>query len=75
MMIKKSSYKAHVDISHIVSEVKKHGFYSSYCDNFAYGVSTQNELILMIKILAKSANLNVSFNVKESICIFEALTN
>ena len=74
-MTKTPQYITHADISLIVSEVKKHGFYSSSCDSFAYGASNHNELILMIEVLAKNAHLKVSFNVTESICIFEALVD
>lgn len=65
----------HMDISHIVVEVKKHGFYSSYCDSFSHGAKNHNELILIIKMLAKHAHLKVSFNATESVCIFEALVD
>lgn len=74
-MTKMPKQIVHVDISQIVNEVKKHGFYSSYCDSFSHGASNHNELILMIKMLAKNAHLKVSFNVAESICIFEALVD
>ncbi len=74
-MTKTPKHIVHVDISHIASEVKKHGFYSSYCDSFSHGASNHNELILMIKVLAKNANLKVSFNVAESVCIFEVLVD
>lgn len=72
-MTKTPKHTVHVDISHIASEVKKHGFYSSYSDSFSHGESNHHELILMIKMLAKNAHLKVSFNVTESICVFEAL--
>jgi hypothetical protein len=72
-MSKTPQHVAYIDISDIVNEVKKHGFYSSYCDDFIHGASNHNELILMIKMLARSVNLKVSFNVTESICVFEAL--
>ena len=63
-----------IDISQIVNEVKKNGFYSSFCDDLVHGVGNHKELILVIKMIAKSAGLTVSFNAAESVCIFEDLT-
>ena len=73
-MAKTQMHAADIDISQIINEVKKNGFYSSFCDDLVNGVGNHKELILVIKMIAKSAGLKVSFNAAESVCIFEDLT-
>ncbi|WP_020168486.1 MULTISPECIES: hypothetical protein [Methylotenera] len=72
-MTKTQMHLADIDISQIINEVKKNGFYTSFCEDLVNGVGNHNELILLIKMIAKSANLKVSFNATESVCIFEDL--
>lgn len=55
----------------ILREVKKHGFYSAYCDNLIPNIIRHDLLISEIRRIATRANLSVKFNSEESICIFE----
>jgi len=58
-------------IAEIVHEVKQHGFYSAYCVNLVPDLANHTAQIAEIKALARRANLQVTFNAEESICIFE----
>ena len=60
------------DIATILNEVKQHGFYSAYCDNLILDITEHDALISAIQHLAKRAELRVTFNAEETICIFEA---
>ena len=59
------------DIATITSEVRQHGFYSTFCTDVA-DVPCHDDLIRTIKTIAINAHLKVSFNAAESICVFEA---
>jgi len=61
-----------VDIETIAHEVKQHGFYSAYCDHLMPNITGHDALISEIQHLAARAELRVTFNAEESICIFEA---
>jgi hypothetical protein len=71
MMNKIKMHKANIHISQIINEVKKNGFYTSFCNDLVTDVSNHNELIAIIKMMAEYAHLKVSFNPAESVCIFE----
>lgn len=58
-------------IATIVNEVKQHGFYSAYCDHLFIHITEHSALIHAIQQMAADAGLRVTFNAKESICIFE----
>ena len=60
------------DIATIAYEVKQHGFYSAYCVHLIRGIADHDALISAIQHLAARAELRVTFNAEESICIFEA---
>ena len=60
------------DIATILNEVKQHGFYSAYCDNLIPNIAEHDALISAIQHLAARAELRVTFNAEETICIFEA---
>jgi len=60
------------DIAIIAREVKQHGFYSAYCDNLLPNITEHDALISAIQHMAARAELRVTFNAEESICIFEA---
>ena len=60
------------DIATIAHEVKQHGFHSAYCDQLIPNIATHDELISAIQHMAARAELRVTFNAEESICIFEA---
>jgi len=60
------------DIATIAREVKQHGFYSAYCDHLMPNITGHDALISEIQHLAARAELRVTFNAEESICIFEA---
>jgi len=62
----------YADIATIAREVKEHGFYSAYCDNLIPDITEHDALISAIQHLAARAELRVTFNAEESICIFEA---
>ena len=66
------SYSQAADISWILSEVKQHGFYSAFCVQFMPNIAEHDALINAIEHLAARAELQVTFNAEESICIFEA---
>ena len=74
-MLKNQIIKNNIEISQIISEVKKNGFYSSFCDDLVSGVVNLNELISVIEVIAARANLKVSFNATNNICIFEMQPN
>ena len=59
------------DIAAITHEIKKHGFYSAYCDNLIPNITEHVALISAIQHMAARAQLRVTFNAEESICIFE----
>ena len=61
-----------VDIAAVAREVKQHGFYSAYCDNLIPDITEHDALISAIQHMAGRAELRVTFNAEESICIFEA---
>ena len=61
----------YADIATIAREVKQHGFYSAYCDNLIPDITEHDALISAIQHLAARAELRVTFNAEESICIFE----
>ena len=61
-----------VDISRILSEVKQHGFYSAFCVQLMPDISEHDALISAIEHLAARAELQMTFNAEETICIFEA---
>ena len=61
----------YADIATIAREVKEHGFYSAYCDNLIPNMTEHDALISAIQHLAVRAELRVTFNAEESICIFE----
>ncbi|WP_047539390.1 hypothetical protein [Methylotenera versatilis] len=60
------------DLATIVREVKQHGFYSAFCTNLVPDIADHDVLMSEIKKLAIRAQLQVTFNAEESICIFEA---
>ncbi|WP_047538006.1 hypothetical protein [Methylotenera versatilis] len=60
-----------VDIPTILREVKEHGFYSAYCVNLVPDIVDHLALISEINHMARRANLRVTFNSEESICVFE----
>lgn len=60
------------DLATIVREVKQHGFCSAYCANLIQGIDDHEVLMAEIRKMATHANLQVTFNAEESICIFEA---
>lgn len=60
------------DLATIVGEIKQHGFYSAYCANLILGIDVHDVLIEEIRKMASRANVRVTFNAEESICIFEA---
>ncbi len=66
------SYSQPADISRILSEVKKHGFYSAFCVQLMPNIVIHDALINAIKHLAARAELQVTFNAEENICIFES---
>ena len=66
------SYSQPVDISRILSEVKQHGFYSAFCVQLMPNIAEHDALISAIQHMAAQAELRVTFNAEESICIFEA---
>ncbi len=66
------SYSQPADISKILSEVKQHGFYSVFCVQLMPNIVDHDALISAIEHLAARAELQVTFNAEESICIFEA---
>lgn len=55
----------------IFSEVKQHGFYSAYCINLMPDIADHDRLISAIQHMAARAELRVTFNAEETICIFE----
>ena len=59
------------DIATIAREVKQHGFYSAFCDNLLPNITDHDALISAIQHMAARAELRVTFNAEESICIFE----
>lgn len=59
------------DIATIVREVKQHGFYSAYCISLMPDIADHDALISEIQHMAARAELRVTFNAEESICIFE----
>ena len=61
----------YADIATIAREVKEHGFYSAYCDNLIPNIAEHDSLISAIEHLAARAELRLTFNAEESICIFE----
>jgi hypothetical protein len=73
--IKTSKHLKHaepVEIATIVREVKQQGFYSAFCVNLIGDIAEHDALISEIQQMATRANLRVTFNAEESICIFEA---
>ena len=60
------------DIATIAREVKQHGFYSAYCANLIPNITQHDALISAIQHIAARAELRVTFNAEETICIFEA---
>ena len=70
-MLRNQIIQNNIEISQIINEVKKNGFYSSFCDDLVSGVFNANELIQLIETIAARANLKVSFNAANNICIFE----
>lgn len=61
-----------IGIAEIVCEVNQHGFYSAYCATLMRHIDDHDVLIGEIKKMAIRANLQVTFNAAETICIFEA---
>ncbi len=74
-MTKTQMYATDTELSFILHEVKKHGFYSAFCDDLVGGLDNHDELILAIKTMAKHAHLQVNFNALQNVCIFEDLLN
>lgn len=60
------------DIATIKHEVKQDGFYSALCRELIPNCANHDALISAIEHLAAQAELRVTFNAEESICIFEA---
>lgn len=60
------------DLATITREVKQHGFYSAYCHHLLPNLNEHDALISAIQHMAAQAELRVTFNAEESICIFEA---
>jgi len=56
----------------IVAEVNKHGFYSAKLNEFILEASNRDEIVYLVYLIAKEANLKVSFNFKLGLCVFEA---
>ncbi|WP_047536626.1 hypothetical protein [Methylotenera versatilis] len=61
-----------INLAEIVREVNQHGFYSAYCAILMRHIDDHDVLIGEIKKMAIRANLQVTFNTTETICIFEA---
>ena len=74
MMLIAIHYAHPAQINSIKLEVKKHGFYSAYCESVIVGLSDHAVLIEQIKKIALQANLIVTFNKAQNVCIFEAKT-
>lgn len=72
MMTKTQPHVTDTTVSQIMNEVKKNGFYTSFCEDIVTGVDNLNDIVIMIKNIAKNAHLEVNFNASESVCIFEA---
>ena len=60
-----------IGTAEIVQEVKQHGFYSAYCAHLIGDIANHDALISAIEHLAALAQLRVTFNAEETICIFE----
>lgn len=60
-----------IDISRILSEVKRHGFYSNFCVNLVKDAENKDALVSEIRLIASKALLRVAFNADYTICIFE----
>jgi len=60
------------DIATIAHEVKQDGFYSAHCVDLMPDITGHDALISAIQHMAARAELRVTFNAEESICIFEA---
>lgn len=60
-----------IGIAEIVREVNQHGFYSAYCATLISYIDSHDALISEIQHMAARAQLRVTFNAEESICIFE----
>ena len=73
-MLQDANLSEPISLSDIMREVHLHGFYMAHCVHVAPQARNRQALILAIKRLAMSAQLKVSFNEAQSICIFEALT-
>ena len=73
-MLRNQIIQNNIEISQIINEVKKNGFYSLFCDDMVSGVFNANELIQLIETIAAMANLKVSFNAANNICIFEQMS-
>lgn len=65
------NYVEPADITAILREVKQHGFYSAFCTHLVPDIADHDAQISEIKKLAIRAQLRVTFNHAESICIFE----
>ena len=61
-----------IGTAEIMQEVRQHGFYSAYCAHLIGDIADHDALISAIEHLAALAQLRVTFNAEESICIFEA---
>lgn len=72
MMLIARHYVEPVQINAIKLAVKKHGFYSAYCKTLIAGLNNHADLIEEIKKIALKADLLVTFNQAQDICIFEA---
>ena len=62
-----------MSICDIMREVHVHGFYMAHCVHVVPQARNRQALILAIKKLAMNAQLKVSFNEAQSICIFEMI--
>lgn len=59
------------ELAQIVDEVNQHGFYSTTLDEFMPDISDREEQMYMILMIAKKAQLTVSFNLEKNLCLFE----
>jgi len=66
------SYAEPADMITIKSEVKQHDFYSAFCMNIMPNIVEHDVMISYIQHMAARAQLQVTFNAEETICIFEA---
>lgn len=70
---KTQMHSVNTDISQIIDEVKKHGFYSAFCNSLMPDIMDHYLRINEIRKLAIAANLRVTFNSTKTICIFEEI--